>query len=81
MGMKVGQAMMQQAQRERLTGIVEMDETYIGGKPRKGNGGEGTPDKRGCGNKKTPVVGMVERQGRKNKLKAKSLNALVGETV
>ena len=44
---------------ELLRGIVEMDETYIGGKPRKG----GPPSKRGRGTKKTPVVGMVERDG------------------
>ena len=41
-----------------LNGIVEVDETYIGGKPRvKGS-------KRGRGTKKTPVVGLVERGGR-----------------
>ncbi len=87
MGMKIRQAMMQQTQRELLTGIVEMDETYIGGKPRKGgNGGE--PLKRGRGTKKAPVVGMIERGGKvvakpvkKAKLNMKSLNALVRETV
>ncbi len=36
--------MSQQIQRELLTGIVEMDETYVGGKPRRG-GGDGTPNK------------------------------------
>lgn len=41
-----------------LKGIIEMDETYIGGKPR--NKGE---NKRGRGTEKTPVVGMVERNG------------------
>jgi transposase-like protein len=41
--------------------IVEMDETYIGGKPRKGNG---EINKRGRGTKKMPVVGIVERNGR-----------------
>ena len=39
-----------------------MDETYIGGKPRKGAGGD--PPKRGRGTKKVPVVGMVERGGK-----------------
>jgi hypothetical protein len=49
-----------------LTGIVEMDETYIGGKPRKKNNNkdDDTPNKRGRGTKKTPVVGMVERGGK-----------------
>ena len=54
MGMKIRQAMTQQAQRELLTGVVEMDETYIGGKPRKGSG-DGTPLKRGRGTKKIPL--------------------------
>ena len=34
--MKIRKAMSQAEQRNLLTGIVEMDETYIGGKPRKG---------------------------------------------
>jgi transposase-like protein len=45
-----------------LKGIVEVDETYIGGKPRKG-GGNGEPNKRGRGTKKAPVMAMVERNG------------------
>jgi len=64
-------------QGEMLQGIVEADETYVGGKPRKGNrhgkGGPGSIDnfmdplppkpKRGRGTSKTPVVGVVERGG------------------
>jgi hypothetical protein len=45
-------------------GIVEMDETYIGGKPRRTNGGKSTAKKRGRGTSKLPVVGIVERHGR-----------------
>jgi transposase-like protein len=42
----------------KLTGTVEVDETYVGGKPRyKGI------SKRGRGTNKTPVLGMVERDG------------------
>ena len=42
-----------------LTGDVEVDETYVGGKPRdKGD------NKRGRGTKKTPVLVLVERNGR-----------------
>ena len=41
-----------------LTGTVEVDETYIGGKPRvKGN------SKRGRGTSKVPVFAAVQRQG------------------
>ena len=41
-----------------LTGIVEVDETYVGGKPRyKGH------NKRGRGTSKTPVFAAVERGG------------------
>jgi transposase-like protein len=45
-----------------LKGTVEVDETYIGGKPRKGGSGE--PSKRGRGTKKAPVMAMVERNGK-----------------
>jgi transposase-like protein len=49
--------------------IVEMDETYVGGKPRKKNKisdnkdkeNSSTPNKRGRGTNKTPVVAVVER--------------------
>ena len=48
-----------------LQGIVEADETYVGGKPRKKNKREDdTPSPRGRGTKKTPVIGAVERGGR-----------------
>lgn len=47
-----------------LRGIIEMDETYIGGKPRKGNRKKDDPtNKRGRGTNKTPVLGAVERGG------------------
>ena len=46
-------------------GIVEADETYIGGKPRKENRAKDrTPRKRGLGTDKTPVLGVLERAGR-----------------
>lgn len=49
---------MQTIQMPLLKGIVEMDETYIGGKPRfKGQ------SKRGRGTNKMPVIGAVERGG------------------
>ena len=47
--------------------IVEIDETYVGGKPRKKNGKDDDDDKpkRGRGTKKTPVVGVVDRNNKK----------------
>lgn len=49
-----------------LRGLVEMDEAYVGGKPRKSNrkndDDPGAP--RGRATNKTPVVGAVERGGR-----------------
>lgn len=53
-----------------LEGILEMDEAYVGGKPRKGNkkfmlSTLGSKPKRGRGTKNIPVVGIVEREGQK----------------
>jgi transposase-like protein len=67
-----------------LKGVVEVDETYIGGKPRKGGNGE--PSKRGRGKKKAPVMAMVERNGNiismpvKN-VTAKTLKSAIREAV
>jgi transposase-like protein len=44
---------------QKLKGIVECDETYIGGRPRRFTGFH----KPGRGTKKTPVFGMVQRDG------------------
>jgi transposase-like protein len=53
------------AQERLLHGIVEADETYVGGKPRKGNKrDDDTPSKRGRGTSKVAVIGAVERGGR-----------------
>lgn len=47
-----------------LSGIVEADEAYIGGKPRKPNKGEyDEPAPHGRGTDKLPVIGAVERGG------------------
>jgi hypothetical protein len=43
----------------KLTDRVEVDETYVGGKPRKG----GRPGKVGRGTRKQPVMVMVQRNG------------------
>lgn len=57
-----------------LLGVVEMDETYIGGKPRKTSkdkDDDGNYPKlpRGRGTSKTPVLGMVERGGKVKAMK------------
>ena len=85
--MQIRKAMSEVEQRNLLTGLVEADETYIGGKPRKRH-----PDDRhhprGRATKKTPVVGMIERGGRvkaqavkKGDLTANRLSALVRRNV
>lgn len=80
--MKIREAM--KDPKELLHGIIEMDETYIGGKPRKG------PHKepRRAGTRKTPVVGMVERGGKvrawpmnKHDITTKNLKSLVRKNI
>jgi transposase-like protein len=61
---RIREAMKESPLRERLKGIVEADETYIGGKPRKDVQGEKAKSKPGRGTKKTPVFLAVERGGR-----------------
>jgi transposase-like protein len=64
MGHRIRKAMKQDA--GLLSGIVEMDETYVGGKPRKvakkDDDDKGNP--RGRATKKECVVGMIERGGK-----------------
>ena len=65
--------MMQRIRREMdrkgetlLKGIIEADETYLGGKPRRRKDDDENvppPSKRGRGTKKTPVIGAIERAG------------------
>jgi len=65
MAMRIRNAMMESEQRDLLQGLVEMDETYVGGKPRKSNDKKGSgKSRRGRGTDKTPVVGMIERGGK-----------------
>ena len=47
--------------------IVEVDETYIGGKPRNKNRKDDNDEhhKRGRGTKKKPVIGIVDREKKK----------------
>jgi len=59
----------------QLTGIVECDETYVGGKPRIG---DGKIHKRGRGTSKTPVFAAVERNGR---IRRRVVADVTGETL
>lgn len=62
LALRIRIAMLTDPDQKRLFhGIIEMDETYIGGKPRKFSG---IVSKRGRGTDKMPVVGIVERNGR-----------------
>jgi len=58
---RIREAMKKEPLASMLQGVVESDETYIGGKPRPGMSAE--PQKRGFGTKKTPVLVLVERDG------------------
>jgi len=57
---RIRYTMQQEPMSEMLKGIVEVDETYVGGKPRKGTGEK---NKKGRGTKKTPVLALIERNG------------------
>ena len=62
-----------------LQGIIEADETYIGGKPRKENKKEDRElAKRGRGTKKTAILGAVERGG---KVAARMSTELTGKAI
>jgi len=74
MAHRIRHAMLQEPLASLLTGTVEVDETYVGGKPRKGTG----PHKRGRGTRKTPVVALVERGGR---VRSKKMERLSGENL
>jgi len=84
MAMRIRKAMVEHG--DLLKGIVECDECYIGGKPRKGNDPKSGNHKRGRGTDKIPVVGVIERNGRvkakvAKDLKSKSLARFIREKV
>jgi transposase-like protein len=73
---------------EPLSGTVEVDETYVGGKPRRlsakqrekliAEGKEVPQAKRGRGTKKIPVVSAVQRDG---KIRRRVIANITGENV
>ncbi len=65
---------------QQLVGVVEVDETFVGGKAKnkhkdKGRGG---PGRGGMGSGKTPVVGAVSRKGN---VVARVVENVKGETL
>jgi transposase-like protein len=68
---RIRYAMTQEPLFGMLTGTVEADETYIGGKMRGGKRGRGSENK-------TPVAALVERGGR---VKAKKVARVDGKTL
>jgi transposase-like protein len=88
MAHRIREAMTQPPFSERLRGTVEVDETYIGGKPRRANKRQYKPldsskpdprlKKTGRGTEKTPVVVLVQRDG---KVYSERVANVTGETL
>ena len=83
MGMQIRKAMIDDS--VFLNGIVEADETYIGGKPR-GKRNDDDPPRRGRGTKKQPVIGALARGGKvvakpSDRVSGKTLKAFLGKFV
>lgn len=88
MAHRIRYAMQQPKLKGKLTGIIEVDETYVGGKPRKTRKDrmDGKNFKRGRGTKKTPVVALVQRDGIvksqvMTRLTGKNLKSFINENV
>ena len=85
MGMRIRRAMVDEG--ALLSGIVEADEAYVGGKPRKPNRrDDDKPSTRGRGTDKLPIIGAVERGGRvvakpSLKVDVAALTSFLNETV
>lgn len=79
---RIRHAMADHPQAGEMTGVVEADETYVGGKPRGG----ALPGQGGRGTVKTPVVVLVERGGKARSMPvsrcdSKTLHANIRHTV
>lgn len=69
---RIRHAMAKEPLKGMLAGQVEVDETYVGGKPRKGTAEKA---KTGRGTKKTPVIALVERGGDVRAMPIERVNA------
>ncbi len=79
---RIRHAMLQEPLKGLLQGVVIADETYVGGKPRRGEKGKTV----GRGTNKTPVVALVERGGRARSwpityVNSKTLKRAISENV
>jgi transposase-like protein len=72
---RIRHAMSQEPLKGLLRGTVEVDETYVGGKPRKH---DGKRHPRGRGTPKTPVLALVERGG---SVRAHPIENVYGKTL
>lgn len=73
---RIRHAMSQDPLKGLLQGVVISDETYVGGKPRKG----GEKRKSGRGTTKVPVVALVERGG-KGRVRARPIHFVNAKTL
>lgn len=71
MAHRIRHAMARDPLKGMLSGRVEVDETYVGGKPRKGSG----PAPVGRGTKKAAVLALVERGGNVRAMPIQRVNA------
>jgi transposase-like protein len=89
---QIRKAMGNKEVQQSFEAIVEIDETYVGGKPKK-NFNKDNKNKRGRGTKKSPVVGVIDRQNKQvhakvalpnkegKKLTGKQLLSILNEVV
>jgi transposase-like protein len=72
---RIRHAMRSEPLRGMLAGTIEMDETYVGGKPRKRVAKPGDKPRKST---KTPVVALIQRDGQ---MRAKAYDRVTGENL
>jgi len=75
MFMRIRKAFVDKTESELMTGIIEADETYIGGKNKNRHADKKTKGGQGRGGEdKTPVIGLLQRNGKVVAKKAKDVS-------